>query len=225
MKPQLTYSEAIARVLEDNGGAAHLSYIYEHLETYRKMTGKTPEKTIQERLQRDERFTRIGRGIYALTEVLSKLENNDTGVFEIKSNQIVFLKKEQTEAVKKTKIRLGQNKFRSELLKTLKACPITGIDDKRLLIASHIKPWVFSTPEERLNPLNGLLLSPLFDRLFDKSVGLITFTPEKYILISDKLSPKNRKKLGIPHKTIIKSLPVEGREEFLEFHRKYIFQG
>lgn len=56
----------------------------------------------------------------------------------------------------------------------MKSCPITRADDKRLLIAIHIKPWVHSNNEERVNTKNGILLSPLFDKLFDKRIGLIT---------------------------------------------------
>ncbi|MDI9355359.1 MAG: hypothetical protein QM532_04325 [Cyanobium sp. MAG06] len=37
-------------------------------------------------------------------------------------------------------IRIGQNKFREKLLKKIKHCPITGINDNRILVASHIKP-------------------------------------------------------------------------------------
>lgn len=82
-----------------------------------------------------------------------------------------------------------------------------------------------SNNEERLDVNNGFLLSPLFDKLFDKSVGLITFTPQKEILISKRLSKENIQRLGIAHRQIIEDLPVMGREEFLEYHKKYIFQG
>jgi hypothetical protein len=33
----------------------------------REKTGLTPDNSIQERVQRDDRFTRIGLGVYALT--------------------------------------------------------------------------------------------------------------------------------------------------------------
>ena len=62
----LTYSEAIERVLRDHDGHASLRVIYRDIPHYRGMTGKTPEQTIQERVQRDSRFVRIGFGVYAL---------------------------------------------------------------------------------------------------------------------------------------------------------------
>ena len=70
---QLTYSEAIEKVLLANNYVAHLRKIYKEITKYRPLTGRTPFKTIQERVQRDPRFTRIGLGIYALTEYLDKL--------------------------------------------------------------------------------------------------------------------------------------------------------
>lgn len=69
----LSFSEAIERVLRDHGGYAPLKVIYKDFEKYRPLTGKTPLKTIQERVQRDSRFTRIGLGVYALTSELGKL--------------------------------------------------------------------------------------------------------------------------------------------------------
>jgi hypothetical protein len=69
----LTYSEAIEKVLLANNYVAPLRKIYKEIENYRPLTGLTPFKTIQERVQRDPRFTRIGLGVYALTEHLDKL--------------------------------------------------------------------------------------------------------------------------------------------------------
>ena len=226
-KENLTYSEAIEMVINDNGGFASLRYIYENIEKYRKKTGKTPDNTIQERVQRDDRFTRIALGVYGLTEFLENIEEYDLGFFTIKKDNIVFRKKKQigiTERTVKQKVRVGQNSFRKKLLEELKMCPITKIDDKKLLIASHIKPWVHSNNEERLNPNNGFLLSPLYDKLFDKGIGLITFTLEKEILISKRLSIENKARLSVDNMDYIADLPINGREEFLEYHRKYIFQ-
>ncbi len=70
---QVTYSEAIEKVLLANNYVAPLRKIYKEIVKYRPLTGQTPFKTIQERVQRDPRFTRIGLGIYALTEYLDKL--------------------------------------------------------------------------------------------------------------------------------------------------------
>jgi hypothetical protein len=70
---ETTFSDAIEQVMLANGYYASLQLIYKEFEKYRPLTGKTPLKTIQERVQRDKRFTRIGFGVYALTEHLDKL--------------------------------------------------------------------------------------------------------------------------------------------------------
>jgi len=70
---KLTYSDAIEKVLLANNYVAPLKKIYAEISKYRPLTGKTPFNTIQERVQRDERFTRIGLGVYALTDYLDKL--------------------------------------------------------------------------------------------------------------------------------------------------------
>jgi hypothetical protein len=227
-KENLTYSEAIEKVMIDNGGFASLKYIYENIEKYRKKTGKTPYDTIVGEVQMREIFTRIGYGVWGLTDFVKKIEENDLGFFTVQKDNIVFKKKKQidiTEKIIKQKIRIGQSSFRNDLLKSLKKCPITQIDEKKLLIASHIKPWIHSNSKERLDKYNGFLLSPLCDKLFDKGIGLITFTIEKEVLISKRLSAENRDRLSVKNREYIADLPINGREEFLEYHRKYIFQG
>jgi len=72
----LTYSEAIEQVMLHNGYFAPLKLLYKKIWEYKdksKITGKTPHMTIQERVQRDKRFTRIGLGVYALTKYLDEL--------------------------------------------------------------------------------------------------------------------------------------------------------
>lgn len=75
-KNDLTYSKAIEQVMLHNGYFAPLKLIYNEIWKYKdksKIIGKTPDMTVQERVQRDKRFTRIGLGVYALTEYLNKL--------------------------------------------------------------------------------------------------------------------------------------------------------
>ena len=227
-KKELTYSQAIEKVMIDNGGYASLQHIYANLEKYRKKTGKTPNDSIACEVQKKDIFTRISSGVWGLTEFIEDIEENNLGYFSNKNNQIIFIENKEiitTEKRVNQTVRVGQNSFRKKLLEELKKCPITQIDDERLLIASHIKPWMHSNNEERLNSKNGFLLSPLYDKLFDKGIGLITFTSQKEILLSPKLSKENIERLGVTHGQIIDDLPISGREEFLEYHGKYIFQG
>lgn len=76
MKENLTYSDAIEQVMLSNGYLAPLKLLYKEVWKYKdksSIKGKTPNMTIQERVQRDERFTKIGLGIYALTDKMHLL--------------------------------------------------------------------------------------------------------------------------------------------------------
>jgi hypothetical protein len=70
--------------------------------------------------------------------------------------------------------RRGQGIFRNSVSMISTKCRVTGISDKRFLVASHIKPWRLSSDVERLDGYNGLLLAPHADKLFDG--GWLTFT-------------------------------------------------
>ena len=75
--------------------------------------------------------------------------------------------------------RVNQSVFRTMVLYNYEdRCAITGINIPELLIASHIIPWSESTPQQRLSPENGICLSALYDKAFDK--GLITVSPDDY---------------------------------------------
>jgi len=124
--------------------------------------------------------------------------------------------------------RLGADKYRREVLDLMGRCPFTLINDERLLIASHIKPYAVCVDEGRfdhaVSPQNGLALSPTYDKLFDQ--GFLTFTDFGELICSPLLSPFIWSKLNI-NPSIKKRLQIfpEGRKEFLEFHRSNVFQG
>jgi putative restriction endonuclease len=75
-----------------------------------------------------------------------------------------------------TEQRIKQNFFRRAVLSSYRGrCCMSGLSEPRLLIASHIVPWS-KDKANRLNPSNGLCLSAIHDRAFDK--GLITLTDD-----------------------------------------------
>ncbi len=120
--------------------------------------------------------------------------------------------------------RIGQGQYREKLLEECPFCPITMINDERLLIASHIKPWAVSTDKERLDPKNGFMLSPLYDKLFDR--GFITFSDDRCVHISNWLSPQNIRRIGITEGKFIQLLPLDDqRKAYLAFHRESVFKG
>jgi putative restriction endonuclease len=122
--------------------------------------------------------------------------------------------------------RIKQNFFRRAILSSYRGrCCMSGLSEPRLLIASHIVPWS-KDKANRLNPRNGLCLSAIHDRAFDK--GLITLTDEHKIIVSDELKRRNE--------TFITEvlLPLEGRmielperflphANFISWHRNELF--
>lgn len=122
-----------------------------------------------------------------------------------------------------SRARKGQGKYREELLNQCPYCSITMVSDERMLIASHIKPWAKSNNTEKIDPFNGFMFTPTFDYLFDR--GFLSFTEDKKTKLSPFLSNMTYSKLGISDNKIIYSLPIEGREEYLKYHRAEIFQG
>ena len=100
-------------------------------------------------------------------------------------------------------------------------CIITGITDKRLLIASHIKPWSVSDNLNRLSEENGLLLSSLYDKMF--GLGLITFTENGEILVSKELHPSNIAIIGIKTDFKYPLMYTPLLQENMEYHRDVVF--
>ena len=120
--------------------------------------------------------------------------------------------------------RIGQGIFRENLIKKYDGrCVVTGIDDKRILIASHIKPWSVSTNEQRLSAENGILLSLLYDKLFD--VGLITFNEEGQIVFSKELENKNIDLLKIDRRKKYDLKTSVAFIENLQYHQNTVFLG
>ncbi len=128
-----------------------------------------------------------------------------------------------TEKEALVKSRVGQGKFRKDLLAYWSSkCAVTGFSDAGLLRASHIKPWSDCNNIERLYKFNGLLLSPSYDASFDG--GYISFKNSGEIIISDKLSKKTPPLIGINPSAKISYLDVR-HKLFLEYHRDLIFKN
>lgn len=208
----MTKVDAIKKVLEDNNGVAIWSVIYNQIEKYYPEIRKPKDWKAGVRgvLYRD-----IGKNFKMLEEGVIALIDYD------ENNLVLNEDIGDTSKSVQTKIRIGQEKFRKNLLKHLKECPITGINEQRILLASHIKPWAISTNDERLDIHNGFILSPTVDKLFDK--GLITFENNKELIISPTLSKSNIDKIGIISGKKYLKLPTENRTGYLEFHRENIF--
>ena len=120
--------------------------------------------------------------------------------------------------------RRGQGVFRTNAESIEERCRVTGITDRRLLRASHIKPWRSCTSNyERLDGYNGLLMAPHVDHIFDK--GYISFKDDGQLLVSPRIAPNQFALLGIMDIGMhVGSFDVQ-RHEYLDFHRKNVFLG
>ncbi|MBF7091463.1 HNH endonuclease [Flavobacterium sp. ALJ2] len=144
----------------------------------------------------------------------NQLDNSLDEIDEIKNNN--NLSKLEKESIILS--RIGQGKFRDDLINLWNACSISGYEDVRFLIASHIKPWKMSDNLEKVDKFNGLLLLPTYDKLFD--LGFITFDKNGLIKISNQL--KDIEKIGVNENIKIKI--KNGNHKYLEFHYDYIFK-
>ena len=125
-----------------------------------------------------------------------------------------------------TEQRIKQNFFRRAVLSSYRGrCCMSGLSEPRLLVASHIVSWS-KDKANRLNPSNGLCLSAIHDRAFDK--GLITLTDDFKVVVSEEL--KRKKETFV----IEVLLPLDGRAiesperfaaqpEFIAWHRNQLF--
>ena len=163
----------------------------------------------------------VGNGMYSaalnhFSAYLSDLSGED--ILEDIESVIGDASLERTEKSTLINARVGQGKFRTQLIDYWKGCALTGFSDTRLLVASHIKPWKKSDNRERLDSFNGLLLIPNLDKVFD--LGFITFEETGSIKISGML--ENTEQLGIPKDMRVKL--TDAHQEYMNFHREYVFE-
>ena len=134
-----------------------------------------------------------------------------------------------TDAVTLVRTRRVQSFFRAAVLTSYdNRCALTGLAVPSLLVASHIIPWSESVPR-RADPTNGLCLSALFDRAFDR--GLVTFDKDLRLVLSRNLKDH----LPAPRLPCLLTA-AEGQRlelptrfapdsEALAFHRESVFDG
>ncbi len=135
---------------------------------------------------------------------------------EVRAARTVFEK----EAVVKS--RLGQSDFRNGLIAKYKSqCVICGIEDKRLLIASHIIPWIKCENSQKLDVHNGLLLCANHDILFDRH--LITFDETGALVLSPSLTPADKNKLFDVTDFALKA--DDKTSEYLRVHYDYALKA
>jgi putative restriction endonuclease len=165
--------------------------------------------------------------LFESEKILAEKEQN---TIESKYDEILKDLKELKGETKlrEVKTRVNQNVFRRIVLSNYSGkCAISGIDISDLLFASHIIPWSHNETE-RLNPENGICLSALYDRAYDK--GIIGINEKYEIILSSYLKQKSTTnyyqryfqsleniKMILPQKYLPK-------KEFLQYHLDMIFE-
>jgi putative restriction endonuclease len=133
----------------------------------------------------------------------------DTGIHETERRQLV-------------KARIGQGVYRSRVELNEQGCRLTGIDDRRFLRASHIKPWAKSTNIEKLDGHNGLMLAPHVDQLFDR--GFITFGDDGAVVTSSRLPAS----VAAAYRLLEPQRPAKAlhptQSAYMQYHRDNVFK-
>ncbi len=171
---------------------------------------------------------------YAQFDGAEMIARKETNPHTISTKLIKYfdLTKEGEDVASESKRRKGQDYFRRMILANYNCrCALTGIDMPQLLLASHIIPWRDkSHKQDRLNPENGICLSALYDKAFDK--GLITFSPDDYsICLSSALRENETKEYYDQHfgcivgKKFIMPNAFKPNRDFLAYHREKVFVG
>lgn len=122
----------------------------------------------------------------------------------------------ETQRLQLAKARVGQGLFRKRVMLVDPRCRVTGVEDPRLLIASHIKPWRDATNPERINGYNGIMLSPHVDALFDER--LIAFENDGRMLVHRSLPRDVLDRWAIRPDTVVEKFHPQ-QHDFLEHHR------
>ncbi len=175
----------------------------------------------------DEFFHNQEELVFLSEKILAQKENTS---IENKYKEILFdLKDLKGETkIREVKTRVNQSVFREMVLANYTTkCAITAIDLPQLLLASHILPWS-KNEEHRLNPENGICLSALYDKAFDK--GIIGINKNYEVILSSTLKKKKDTLFFKNHFAPIENLKITKpvkylpRKEFLEYHLDTVFE-
>ena len=144
---------------------------------------------------------------------------------ELVNSHIKLLKVDENNIGKKylTTSRGSIGKIFSDNVRTIynNRCCVTGISTRSMLESSHISPWS-DDKENRGNEKNGLLLSLIFHKCFDK--GLISIDDNYKLIVSKNIKDDNLKDYLNQFKNQKISLPVRKEyrpdKELLKKHRE-----
>ncbi len=166
----------------------------------------------------------------SLEKRISLEEEFDSDKYLIKENTPLYSENNHrtiasTEAQKIQMIRTAQSKYRRDSLEFWgNKCAVTGVDNASWLVASHIKPWRESSDQESIDVNNSLILTPNYDKLFDR--GVISFDSSTgKIILPEKESRSmwnNLNRMGVDGSQSL-SFVSDKTKEYLDYHRQYIY--
>lgn len=123
----------------------------------------------------------------------------------------------ETERTAVLQARVGQGKFRRQLINYWRGCSISKCDVTWMLVASHIKPWRVADNGERLDVFNGLLLLPNYDKLFDK--GYMSFSSKGTVIYSHLLDATDKRALNLTESLCLSHVEVH-HKRYLKYHNE-----
>ncbi len=174
----------------------------------------------------DEFFNNKEALIFESERILAEKEHQ---TIETKFEDLLFdmkyLKGETK--LREVKTRVNQHVFRQIVVANYSGkCAITGIDIPELLFASHIIPWA-KNEKERLNPENGICLSALYDKAYDK--GFIAINENFELLFSTDLKKKSKEEYYLKYFSHLEKQKIHiparylPNKIFLQYHLDEIF--
>ena len=129
---------------------------------------------------------------------------------------------------REVKTRVNQNVFRQIVTANyLGRCAVSGIDISDFLVASHIVPWS-KNEKERLNPENGICLSSLYDKAYDK--GYIGINERYEVILSTAIKKKEKEPYYKPWFAPLSSMKINlpqkyfPAKSFLQYHMDVVFK-
>ena len=115
--------------------------------------------------------------------------------------------------IREVKTRVNQSAFRKIVLANYdNKCAVTGIDISDFLVASHIIPWS-KNEQERLNPENGICLSPFYDRAYDK--GYIGINEKFELLLCSEIKKKSKQDYFLKHFAVLAGTKIAIPRKYL----------
>lgn len=168
----------------------------------------------------------------------TELERSVVGLVENLARTEPAVSVEVTQRLLTARARVGQHRFAKGVLTNhSNRCVFCGLSGhigghrrKRMLTASHIKPWKDSNNDERLDTRNGLTACPTHDIAFD--TGLITVDDDLRIQYASGVEedftsePPLRAALGKPplfDKLVLPAAAARPDFAYLDWHRERVF--